>query len=95
MHPHELDTEELSAMKQEYDHIPLKWRLSQFIGRGTIENKLHKLLSEHKFTSFGREYYAKDSASVPINTISNLDHERKESNNVDPENIVANTSYSL
>ena len=94
MHPYELDTEELSTMKQEYDHIPLKWRLSQFVGRGTIENKLHKLLSEHKFTSFEREYYAKDSASVPKNTLSNLGHEKKESNDIGPENIVAKTSYS-
>jgi len=94
MHPYELDTGELSAMKQEYNHIPLKWRLSQFVGRGTLENKLHKLLCEHKFTSFEREYYSKDSASVARNTLSNLKHEETESDNISPENIVAKTSYN-
>ena len=77
MHPYELDTEELSAMKKEHDHIPLKWRLSQFVGRDTIEGKLHKLLSDYKFTSFEREYYFDDSSSVPRKTLSNLDHEEK------------------
>ncbi len=94
MHPYELDTEELSAMKREFNHIPLKWRLSQFVGRNTIENKLHKLLSENNFTSFEREYYAEDSASIPRNTLSNLDHEEKESTNMGPENIVAKTYFS-
>ncbi|MGK0270661.1 MAG: polysaccharide deacetylase family protein (PEP-CTERM system associated) [Cocleimonas sp.] len=94
MHPYELDTEELSAMKREFNHIPLKWRLSQFVGRNTIENKLHKLLSENSFTSFEREYYAEDSASIPRNTLSNLDHEDKESTYMGPENIVAKTYFS-
>jgi len=93
MHPYELDTEELAAMKREYDHIPLKWRLSQFIGRGTIEGKLHKLLGDYKFTSFEREYYSTDSSSVPRNTLSNLEHETL-ADDIEPENIVANTSYS-
>ncbi len=94
MHPYELDTEELSAMKMEYDHIPLKWRLSQFVGRNTIENKLHKLLSEQKFTSFENEYYAKDSASIPRNTLSNLGHNEKETKDISPENIVAKSYLS-
>ena len=94
MHPYELDTEELSVMKSEFNHIPLKWRLSQFIGRNTIENKLHKLLSEQKFTSFEREYYANDSSSVPRNTLSNLEQKDKESKHMSPENIVAKSYFS-
>ena len=94
MHPYELDTEELSAIKKEYGKIPLKWRLSQFVGRNTIENKLHKLLNEYEFTSFEREYYSKESSSVPRNTLSNLDPEESKSEDLGPENIVAKTSYS-
>ena len=94
MHPYELDTEELSAMKSEYDHIPLKWRISQFIGRGTIENKLHRLLSDYKFTSFEREYYSDDSTSLATNTLSNLEHEEPKEEDMAPEKIVAGTSLS-
>ena len=94
MHPYELDTNELAAMKREHEHIPLKWRLSQFVGRSSTENKLHKLLKEYKFTSFEREYYTEDSASIPRNTLSNLEHEENDSEKIRPENIVAKTSYS-
>lgn len=94
MHPYELDTGELAAMKSEYGHIPLKWRITQFVGRNTIENKLNNLLSEHKFTSFEREYYTEESSSVPRNTLSNLEHDEDESKKVTPENIVAKTSFS-
>ncbi len=94
MHPYELDTGELAAMKSEYGHIPLKWRITQFVGRNTIENKLNNLLSEHKFTSFEREYYTEESSSVPRNTLSNLEHDEVESKKATPENIVAKTSFS-
>jgi len=94
MHPYELDTEELAAMKSEYGHIPLKWRLTQFVGRKSIEGKLHKLLSEYEFTSFEREYYTEESTSIPRNTISNLDHEEIITNEEKAENIVAKTNYS-
>ena len=94
MHPYELDTGELAAVKQEYKSIPLKWRLSQFVGRGTIEKKIHKLLSEYKCTSFEREYYSKDSVSAPMNVSTNLNYATKESNNKSPEKIVAKTFYS-
>ena len=94
MHPYELDTEELSSIKQEFDHIPLKWRLSQFVGRSTIENKLHKLLTEHEFTSFERKYYSEGSMSIPRSTLINLEHEDKELNAFSPEDIVTKSSYS-
>jgi len=72
MHPYEIDTKELAAVKRAHGEIPLKWRLSQFIGRNTVENKLHKLMSDFDFTSFEREYYSKDSHSIAQNTLSNI-----------------------
>lgn len=94
MHPYELDTEELSAMKSEYDHIPLKWRLSQFVGRNTIENKLNRLLGDFNFTSFEQKYYSKDSSAIATNTSSNLSPNKSNTNNMKPESIVAKSSYS-
>lgn len=64
MHPYETDTEELAAVKELYGDIPLKWRLSQFVGRGSVEDKLHKLMYDYDFTSFEREYYSEDSTSA-------------------------------
>ena len=64
MHPYEIDTEELAVVKNLYGDIPLKWRLSQFIGRGSVEPKLHKLMNDYSFTSFEREYYSEDKAPV-------------------------------
>ena len=73
MHPYEVDTEELAYVKSTAQHIPLKWRLSQFVGRNTIENKLHRLMSDYEFTSFKQEFYSKDSISVPQHTLSNIE----------------------
>jgi len=75
MHPYEIDTEELAAVKSTYGKIPLKWRLSQFIGRNTVEKKLHKLMQEFEFTSFLQEYYSESSQSIPQNTLSNIESE--------------------
>lgn len=72
MHPYEIDTEEFAAVKRAHGDIPLKWRLSQFIGRDTVENKLHRLLKDFDFTSFQREYYCEDSLSIPRSTRSNI-----------------------
>lgn len=94
MHPYELDTGELAAMKEQYNHIPLKWRLSQFIGRGTIEKKLHKLLNDYDFTSFKREYYTDDSKSIPSNTLSNIGHKEVEQESPEKETAIIETSYS-
>ena len=72
MHPYEIDTNELAAVKNTYGKIPFKWRVSQFVGRNTVENKLHKLMSEFRFTSFEQEYYSQNSLSIPQNTLSNI-----------------------
>ena len=93
MHPYEIDTEELAAVKSQYKKIPLKWRLSQFVGRNSVERKLHKLLDDFNFTSFEQEYYCEHSHSVPRNTKSNEDEQMPEANDIGPDNIVANSSY--
>ncbi len=71
MHPYEIDTEELVAVQRAHDHIPLKWRASQFIGRPTVEKKLHKLMKDFHFTSFANEYYTDASLIIPQTTSSN------------------------
>ncbi len=72
MHPYEVDTKELAAVKRAHGKIPFKWRVSQFVGRNTVENKLHKLMNDFEFNSFRQEYYNEDSHSIPQNTLSNL-----------------------
>ena len=84
MHPYEIDTGELAAVKKLHGDIPLKWRLSQFGGRDSVESKLHKLMSDYSFTSFEREYYSDYSQSTPPNpltrdskiTTSNIKHSK-------------------
>jgi hypothetical protein len=93
MHPYEIDTQELEAVKKQYGHIPLKWRLSQFVGRNTVEAKLKKLLTDFEFTSFELEYYSDSSQSLPRNTSSNIDEVRPRKTSISPENIIANTPY--
>ena len=93
MHPYEIDTQELAAVKKQYDNIPLKWRLSQFVGRNSVEAKLHRLMTDFEFTSFELEYYSDSSQSLPTNTSSNNDKVRPRKSNMSPENIIANTSY--
>jgi len=88
MHPYEIDTEELAAVKRTHGKIPLKWRLSQFVGRPSVEKKLHKLMGDFEFTSFRNEYYSEDSISLPQNTLSNIDKLHPEV--VTPNNIAAN-----
>jgi len=94
MHPYELDTNELSVMKKEYGKIPLKWRITQFVGRNSIENKLHNLLNDFQFTSFERKYYSTESTSLPRNTLSNLEIEDAKTSKINPDRIVIETSYS-
>ncbi len=94
MHPYEIDTEELAAIKNQGKKIPLKWRLSQFVGRNSVENKLHKLFTDYKFTSFEKEYYSESSSSIPQNTKSNLDDiEHDDHSEINSDNIVAKTSF--
>ena len=73
MHPYETDFGELEAVKKSYGKIPLKWRLTQFVGRNSVETKLHKLMNDFEFTSFKQEFYSKDSFSAPQSTFSNTD----------------------
>ena len=94
MHPYEIDTEELAAIKSQGKQIPLKWRLSQFIGRNTVEKKLHRLFTDYEFTSFEHEYYSESSSSIPQNTKSNLDDLDQEHSRLNTDNIVAKTSFS-
>lgn len=56
MHPYEVDTGELTQLKTQYD-IPLKWRMTQFVGRTTVPTKLRKLLTDFDFSSFKQTYY--------------------------------------
>ncbi len=92
MHPYEIDTGELSAVKKKYGDIPLKWRLSQFVGRASVESKLHKLMSDYNFTSFEREYYsdhllpASSNSLTPDNIVIG--------DNTKPESIIARASFS-
>jgi len=92
MHPYEIDTEELKAVQRAHDHIPFKWRASQFIGRNTVENKLNKLMSDFEFNSFANEYYSDESLLIPRSTKSNSD--TVVDINSSPASIVAKTSFS-
>jgi hypothetical protein len=60
MHPYEVDAGEMQAVKQNYGNIPLKWRLSQFSGRGGIPSKLQRLIRDYDMMSFRDGYYAGD-----------------------------------
>ena len=91
MHPYEVDTEELSYVKRTSQHIPLKWRLSQFVGRNTIERKVHRLMQDFEFTSFAQEYYSEDSVSIPQHTYSNIQVGETEENQ---SGLVTNTRSS-
>ena len=78
MHPYEVDTDELAVVKELYGKIPLKWRLSQFVGRGSVETKLHKLMTDYRFTSFEKEFYSQEQEKKP--TLHGIQGGRKTSN---------------
>jgi len=61
MHPYELGISEYADLKRQYS-IPLKWQITQFVGRKTVRPKLEKLLKDHQFMSFKETYY--DPGSV-------------------------------
>lgn len=95
MHPYEVDTEELAFVKETYGDIPMKWRLSQFVRRNSVENKLHRLMTDYNFTSFENEYYSDNSLSSPHNPLSrDTVISGNESNDTKPESIVAKVSFS-
>ena len=91
MHPYEIDTGELAVVKSLYGSIPLKWRLSQFIGRDSVEGKLHKLMTDYSFTSFEDEYYSDDSQSSSRSSVSSEGIVTEDSS--ESEVIIANVSY--
>jgi len=78
MHPYEVDTDELAVVKELYGNIPLKWRLSQFVGRGSVETKLHKLMTDYNFTSFEKEFYSQEQENKP--TLYGIQGGRKNAN---------------
>ena len=95
MHPYEVDTDELAEVKALYDDIPLKWRLSQFIGRGTVETKLHKLMTDYKFTSFEKEFYSQEQEKKPI--LHGIQGGRTSSNAANAseiESVIASSLYN-
>jgi len=91
MHPYEIDTGELVVVKSLYGSIPLKWRLSQFIGRDSVEGKLHKLMTDYSITSFENEYYSDDSQSSSRSSVSSEGIVTEDSS--ESEVIIANVSY--
>ena len=62
MHPYEVDTGELAEIKKLYNNIPKKWFITQFVRRGAVPSKLRKLLTDFKFSSFEKTYYAECSS---------------------------------
>lgn len=88
MHPYEVDTEELSVVKELYGNIPLKWRLSQFVGRGSVETKLHKLMTDYSFTSFEKEFYSQEKKPI-LQGIQSNNIVPTTANTSETENIIA------
>jgi polysaccharide deacetylase family protein (PEP-CTERM system associated) len=91
MHPYEIDTGELAAVKKLYGNIPLKWRLSQFRGRDSVESKLHKLMTDYSFTSFKKEYYSDNSQSTHQNPLAR--DSKISSNDIEQSNIAAKLEH--
>jgi polysaccharide deacetylase family protein (PEP-CTERM system associated) len=67
--PYELDSKELASMKKTNTDIPLKWRLTQFIGRNNVEEKLIKLMKDYDFNSFENTHYSGKSSIVKSNKL--------------------------
>jgi polysaccharide deacetylase family protein (PEP-CTERM system associated) len=94
MHPYEIDTGELAAVKNLHGDIPLKWRLSQFVGRGSVESKLHKLMSDYRFTSFEREFYSDDPQATLSTSSDSLKNDSIIINDdIDHSNIAAQLKH--
>ena len=94
MHPYEVDTGELAAVKAQHGNIPLKWRLSQFVGRGSVESKLHKLMDDNRFTSFEREFYSDDSQTSQLSSYKlSTPKETKVSDEIEEDNVAAQLEH--
>ena len=63
MHPYEVDATELDFVKEHYGPLPLKWRVTQFVGRSGVPGKLRKLVHDYDMMSFKQAYYSKDGRS--------------------------------
>ena len=63
MHPFELDTGEYAEVKKLYKKMPLI-RHQFFVARGTVKNKLHRLMQDFDFTSFEDCYYNNDRENI-------------------------------
>ena len=64
MHPYEVDADELDFVKQTYGKLPLKWRLTQFVGRESVPKKLSRLINDYDMTSFREAYYSAEQQSA-------------------------------
>jgi len=91
MHPYETDFGELAAVKEAYGKIPLKWRITQFVGRNAVEEKLHKLMNDFEFTSFKKQFYNKDSLSAPLSSEDNFINDK---GNIDNPDISEKVLYT-
>lgn len=63
MHPYEVDPAEIDFVKSQYGPLPLKWRVTQFVGRSGVPNKLRRLIRDYDMMSFQNAYYATDQKS--------------------------------
>ena len=61
MHPYEVDATELDFVKENYGPLPLKWRVTQFVGRSGVPEKLRRLIRDYEMMSFKAAYYASGS----------------------------------
>lgn len=65
MHPYEVDTGELRAIRKIYKDIPTKYLITQFVKRKSVEPKLHRLLKDFEFSSFKSTYYQCELSNRP------------------------------
>ena len=70
MHPYEVDSTELEFVKAHYGSLPLKWRVTQFVGRNSVPNKLRRLIRDYDMMSFREAYYTCDSPKPQSNDSS-------------------------
>ena len=62
VHPYEVDPAELEFVKAQYGPLPLKWRLTQFIGRSGVPDKLRNLTRDYNMMSSKDAYYTQNKA---------------------------------
>ena len=62
-HPYEIDEEEIQKIPYP---VPTKLRLSQFINRGTVKEKMRRLLTNFRFTTMIEACRSLDQDKLPI-----------------------------